>query len=102
MSAYSSLLRKLIARQPLDAEESAAAIGAIVDEQWTAAQSAAVLAALAVRGIHVSEVVGSVRAMRTRAVRVEHELPLVADVCGTGGDGAGTFNIATTVAFIVA
>jgi anthranilate phosphoribosyltransferase len=40
--------------------------------------------------------------MRERSVRVEHDLPLVIDVCGTGGDGAGTINISTAAAFVVA
>ena len=101
-AAYSTLLRKLIAGGVLDAGETSGAIGAIIDERWTAAQAAAFLAAVEVRGKRVSEVVGAVQAMRARSVKIEHDLPIVVDVCGTGGDGKSTFNISTTVAFVVA
>jgi anthranilate phosphoribosyltransferase len=65
-------------------------------------RAAALLTALAAKGESADEVIGAATAMRERCVRVEHGLPLVMDVCGTGGDGANTINISTAVAFIVA
>jgi anthranilate phosphoribosyltransferase len=67
----------------------------------TAAQIAALLTALRVRGETPDELLGAVRAVRA------HMLPVAApagaiDVCGTGGDGLGTLNVSTAVAFVVA
>lgn len=73
-----------------------------MDGEISPVQAAAFLAAFATKGESVGEVTGAARAMRDRAVRVEHSLPLVADIVGTGGDGAGTINISTLAALVVA
>ena len=85
---------------PLTEEEAGAAMGAIMDGQATAAQIGALLAALAVRGETEDEVVGFARTMRARAVSLPSRGAL--DTCGTGGDGACTFNISTVASLIVA
>jgi anthranilate phosphoribosyltransferase len=102
MNEFSALLRRVIGGGDLTADEAAAAIGAIMDETITPIQAGALLTALASKGEKLEEVVGAARAMRQRALRVEHGLPLVIDVVGTGGDGAGTINISTAAAFVVA
>ncbi len=102
MSEFRAVLRALVARQDLDAETMAGAIGAIMDADWSPVQSGAFLAALASKGETVAEVVGAAEAMRARSLHVEHELDEVFDTCGTGGDGAHTFNISTAVGFVVA
>lgn len=102
MNDFPALLKHVIGGGDLSAEETARAIGAIMDETISNVRAAALLAALAAKGETVDEVVGAARAMRERSVRVDHDLPLVIDVCGTGGDGAGTINISTAVAFVVA
>jgi anthranilate phosphoribosyltransferase len=102
VSAYASLLRALISRHDLDRDTIAGAIGAIMDADWTSAQAGAFLAALATKGETAEEVLGAALAFRERALHVEHALPIVADTCGTGGDGAQTINISTAVAFVVA
>lgn len=102
MNDFPALLRRVIAGRDLTAEEAAGAIGAIMDETITSIQAGALLAALAAKGEKLEEIVGAARAMRQRALRVEHELPLVIDVVGTGGDGARTINISTAAAFVVA
>jgi anthranilate phosphoribosyltransferase len=102
MSEYPALLRAVIARQDLDAEAMSFAIGQIMDAEWSGAQSGAFLGALASKGETVAEVVGAAEAMRARSLHVEHDLPLVVDTCGTGGDGAHTINISTAVGFVVA
>jgi anthranilate phosphoribosyltransferase len=102
MSEFPALLRALVARRDVSPEEMAGAIGAIMDGEWTAAQAGAFLAALASKGETAPEVIGAARAMRERSLHVEHQLPMVADVCGTGGDNAQTINVSTCVGFVVA
>jgi len=99
---YRALLRALIARRDLDPAEMVHAIGAMMDGTWTPAQSAGFLAALACKGETPAEVVGAAEAMRERALRVEHDLDLVVDTCGTGGDGAQTINVSTIAGFVIA
>jgi anthranilate phosphoribosyltransferase len=72
----------------------------IMEGQATPAQIGALLAGLAVRGESEDEVVGFAREMRTRAVPLSAKGAL--DTCGTGGDGAGTFNISTVASLVVA
>jgi anthranilate phosphoribosyltransferase len=86
----------------MSAEESAATVGAIIDETITSAQAAGLLIALAARGETIEEVIGAATAMRQRAVRVDHQLPLVIDIVGTGGDGTQSINISTAAALVVA
>jgi anthranilate phosphoribosyltransferase len=99
---YPVLLRGVLGGNDLSAGEMAELIGAIFDETLSPVRASALLAALAAKGETVDEVVGAARAMRERSVRVEHGLPLVLDIVGTGGDNAHTINISTTAAFIVA
>jgi anthranilate phosphoribosyltransferase len=99
---YPALLRGVLGGGDLTADDAARAIGAIMDETLTPVRAAALLAALAAKGETVDELIGAARAMRERSVRVAHDLPLVIDVCGTGGDGAHTINISTAAAFVVA
>ncbi|MDQ2909296.1 MAG: anthranilate phosphoribosyltransferase [Candidatus Eremiobacteraeota bacterium] len=102
MNEYRALLRDLIARRDLDAEAMAYAIGAMMDGLWTPVQAGAFLSALATKGETPAEVVGAAEALRARALHVEHELPLVIDTCGTGGDGAQTINVSTAAGFVLA
>lgn len=63
---------------------------------------AALLMGLRARGETLEELVGFTRTMRKHAVRVECDDPHAIDLCGTGGDGTGTFNISTSAAFVCA
>ena len=99
---YAPLLRRLIAGEHLTETDAAAMMGAIMDGSFTPVQSAGLLTALAIAGEQTPEVVGAARAMRDRALHVEHGLPMVVDVVGTGGDGANTINISTMTALVVA
>jgi anthranilate phosphoribosyltransferase len=101
LSGFPQLLRRVIAKEDISSAEMAEAIGAIMDESISAVQAAALLTALAAKGETVEEVVGAARAMRERSLHVEHGLDVI-DVCGTGGDGAGTINISTAVSFVLA
>ncbi|HOD11564.1 MAG TPA: anthranilate phosphoribosyltransferase [Candidatus Omnitrophota bacterium] len=62
----------------------------------------AFLLALRKKGAAVNEITGAARIMREFAIAVDTDKDVVLDTCGTGGDRAGTFNISTAVAFVVA
>ena len=79
-----------------------AAFGEIMDGKASAAQMAALLIALRCKGETVGEIVTAAKALRSRAVMAPNVDPKAIDTCGTGGDGAETFNISTTTAFVVA
>jgi len=88
----------------LSAEQALEAMSLILEGQATTAQIAAFLVALRMKGETSDEIYGFARAMRDKSVRVDpgpSGCPMV-DTCGTGGDGSGTFNISTVVAFVVA
>ncbi|MDQ2857378.1 MAG: anthranilate phosphoribosyltransferase [Candidatus Eremiobacteraeota bacterium] len=102
MNEYPALLRTLLAGRDLEAEQMAYAIGAMMDAAWSAVQAAAFLAALATKGESWSEVLGAAQAMRARSLHVEHDLDVVVDTCGTGGDGAQTINVSTAAGFVIA
>lgn len=95
------ILGRLAAGDDLSRDESRAAMAAIMAGEATAAQAAALIVSLRIKGETVDEMTGLVEAMRASAVPVEIDMPVV-DVVGTGGDRSGTFNISTTAAFIAA
>lgn len=66
------------------------------------AQIAGLLIALRMKGETVEEIAGFARSMRKNAVVVPSGHPLLLDVCGTGGDSQGTFNISTAAALVIA
>jgi len=80
---------------------AAAAMEELMDGSAPASQVAALLAMLRVRGETPEELAAFARVMRARSVRVEAPDGAV-DLCGTGADGGGTFNISTLAAFVVA
>jgi anthranilate phosphoribosyltransferase len=102
MTEFRQLLRAVLAGQHLSAADAAAAIGGFMDETISPVKAAALLAGLAAKGETAEEIVGAARAMRERAIHVDHGLPMVMDIVGTGGDGAHTINISTGAALLVA
>ena len=94
----------IFAGQDLNADAADAAMTQIMSGQATDAQIGAFLAGLRMKGESVSEITGCARAMKRVAVPVRPTLngQRLLDTCGTGGDQTGTFNISTTVAFVVA
>jgi len=94
-------LRQVVEGRDLSASDAQAAMGTILAGEASAAEIAALLVALRMKGEAVPELVGFARAMRQAARVVKAEGPLI-DTCGTGGDGCSTFNISTVAAFVVA
>ncbi|BDP41807.1 anthranilate phosphoribosyltransferase [Deinococcus aetherius] len=94
---------RLMNGETLTQPEAAAFMRQVMDGDVSGVRLAAALAALRVRGETPEEIAGFAQAMREHAVRVEVEpRDVLLDVVGTGGDGAHTFNISTTTAFVVA
>ena len=92
----------LVDRVDLTEEQAETVMSEIMDGEATDAQIASYATALRMKGETLAEVVGSARAMRAHAANIKVDAVPVVDTCGTGGDGAQTFNISTTVAFVVA
>lgn len=94
---------KLLQGQHLTAAEAEAAMEIIMTGNATPAQIGGYLVALRMKGETVEEIGGSARAMRNQATRVvlATREPIL-DTAGTGGDGAHTFNVSTTAAFVIA
>jgi anthranilate phosphoribosyltransferase len=95
-------LKKIIERKDLSETEMAQMIADIFSGEITDAQVGAFMAALATKGETFEELAGAASAMRKKARRIQTSAKTVVDTCGTGGDGAKTFNISTTSAFVVA
>lgn len=102
MIHFPELLKIVLSGRALDRAQARAAMNALIGGGVTDAQAGAFLAALRVRGETVPELIGFAEAMRARAVKVKAKRRPLLDTCGTGGDGSGTFNISTTVAFVAA
>jgi anthranilate phosphoribosyltransferase len=94
-------LARLAAGEALTDADAEAAFDIIMSGEATPAQIGALLMAMRVRGETVPELTGAVRAMRARMSAVTAP-PDAIDVCGTGGDAAGTLNVSTAVTFVVA
>jgi anthranilate phosphoribosyltransferase len=95
------VLARLAAGESLSEPDAEAAFGTIMSGEATPAQIAGLLMATRVRGETVPELTGAVRAMRARMTRVEAPADAM-DVCGTGGDNAGSLNVSTAVTFVLA
>jgi len=87
--------------EPLNEADAQAAFDVMMSGDATPAQIGGFLMALRVRGESVSEITGAARAMRAKAVAIKAPKGAI-DTVGTGGDAAGTFNVSTASAIVVA
>jgi len=95
------LLALVASGRTLSEAEAEAAFEIIMSGNATPSQMGALLMALRVRGESVDEITGAARIMRLKALTIDAP-PGTIDTVGTGGDGAGTFNISTASALVVA
>lgn len=109
-------IAKVVERQDLTEAEMIEVMDQIMSGEATPAQTASFITALRMKGETVDEITGAARVMRDRATRINVgrnvldidredinlDLETVLDTCGTGGSGTNTFNVSTTVAFVVA
>jgi len=100
-STLKPLLARLAAGATLIEDEAEHAFDIIMSGEATPAQIGALLMAMRVRGETVAELTGAVRALRARMTAVAAPDGAI-DVCGTGGDNAGTLNVSTAVTFVLA
>ena len=99
---FRELIEKLQQQRDLTVDEAAGAMEAIMDGRAQPAQIAGFLVALAMKGERPDEIVGLARTMRARATKLSRSFAPVFDTCGTGGDGAQTFNVSTVAALVLA
>ncbi len=96
-------LRLVVDKRNLDSASAEAVMTEIMEGQATAAQVAAFITALRMKGETTDEIAAFVKVMRAKVQPVVSKVhSAVLDTCGTGGDGSGTFNISTAVAFVAA
>ncbi len=100
--ALQEALGRVLDGERLTAETARGAFETIMDGSASPARLGAFLAALRLRGETVTEIAAFARVMRERATPVRVDRAPLLDTCGTGGDGAGTFNISTITAIVVA
>ena len=98
---FKPLLARLVDGQVLTAQEAHDFFAACLRGEPTPAQVAAAVTALRIRGETVEEIAAFAQAMRDAAHTLDHPYDVI-DTCGTGGDGAHTFNISTASALVLA
>ena len=96
------IIRKYYAREHLTMAESREAMEMIMDGRASAAQIAAFLTALAMKGATSEEITGAAMVMREKVTHIDVGDMTVVDTCGTGGTGMRIFNVSTTAGLVAA
>lgn len=98
----SEAIQKVIMGSSLSEREARETMKEIMEGKATSAQIACLLTGLHLKGETVSEITGFAQTMRAKVTPVPTKRKGLVDTCGTGGDGANTFNISTACAFVLA
>lgn len=101
---WSSVLQQLLDRQSLSSDQASQLMQGWLNEEIPEVLSGAILAAIQAKGVSAEELAGMALVLQAQSLQktiIDHETPLI-DTCGTGGDGASTFNISTAVTFVAA
>ena len=96
---WSQLLQQLLDRESLSQLQATKLMQGWLRGEIPPVLSGAILAAIEAKKITATELAGMAQVLQ--APTIEHPVPVI-DTCGTGGDGASTFNISTAVAFVAA
>ncbi|KAA5606313.1 anthranilate phosphoribosyltransferase [Roseospira marina] len=99
--SFRALLAVVAEGRSLDEEQATQVFDTLMAGEATPAQMGALLMGLRVRGETVAEITGAARAMRSKATRISAPDDAI-DIVGTGGDAAGTYNVSTGAALVVA
>jgi anthranilate phosphoribosyltransferase len=98
------LLQQLLDKRSLSQAQASALMTGWLEESIPPVLSGAILAAIQAKGVSADELAGMARVLKKQSLSqnaIAHTVPVI-DTCGTGGDGASTFNISTAVAFVAA
>ena len=95
-------IARVVEQRDLTASEMESVMRSIMTGQATPAQIGGFLVGLRMKGETVDEIAAAAKVMRELATRVDVDGPHLVDTCGTGGDGASTFNISTASAIVTA
>ncbi|TLS35910.1 anthranilate phosphoribosyltransferase [Pseudalkalibacillus caeni] len=98
---FKKILSELIDGKRLSETEAKEIMDVIMNGQAEDSQIASLLTVLRLRGETVDELTGFIRSLRGHVLPLEHDIPELIDTCGTGGDGASTFNISTATAILL-
>jgi len=96
-----STLNKILSNSSLNYEEAKNLMEQIMNGKLSNSQIAAFLISLRMKGETGEEIAAMAKVMQEKAIRIKKFNEKTVDSCGTGGDGAGTFNISTATAFVV-
>jgi anthranilate phosphoribosyltransferase len=99
---FQRYLAKVFSGEHLTESEMSDMMSKVLAGDASDVQIGAMMGSLAGKGETFEELAGAALAMRRKAQRIQVTASAVVDTCGTGGDGANTFNISTTTAFVVA
>jgi anthranilate phosphoribosyltransferase len=99
---FQTTLHTLVDGNDLTEDEMVSSMTEIMEGEVTDSHLAAFLTALHMKGETVAEIVGAARVMRAKAEKLNIKSTPLVDTCGTGGDGADTFNISTASALVTA
>lgn len=103
-TTWPSLLQQLLDGQSLSQAQAADLMQGWLSEEIPVVLSGAILAAIQAKGVSATELAGMAQVLQSQSrqqAALSHDRPVI-DTCGTGGDGANTFNISTCVAFVCA
>ncbi|MBE9129845.1 MULTISPECIES: anthranilate phosphoribosyltransferase [unclassified Coleofasciculus] len=101
---WSSLLQQLFDGVSLSSDQASQLMQGWLNEEIPLVLSGAILAAIQAKGVSAEELAGMAKVMQSQSLQttaINYSTPVI-DTCGTGGDGASTFNISTAVAFVAA
>ncbi len=102
MTDFKDILEKLAAGEDLSEDEASHALQAIIEGEVEPEQVSAFLFGMRAKGETIAELTAFVKVMREAAVKPDVDTEGAVDLCGTGGDNSGTFNISTSAMFVVA
>lgn len=99
---FTEFIEKLSTGKDLTSEEASEAMKQILSGQVSSEEISAFLLGMRMKGESVAELTSFVKVMRETSIPVEVDTSNAVDLCGTGGDKSGTFNISTAAMFVVA
>ncbi|MEM7595280.1 MAG: anthranilate phosphoribosyltransferase, partial [Cyanobacteria bacterium P01_A01_bin.83] len=101
---FSQLLQQLLRQESLAQAQASQLMTGWLRSEIPDVLSGAILAAIQAKGVSASELAGMAQVLKSQSLQqqeIKYDFPVI-DTCGTGGDGASTFNISTAVAFVAA